>query len=142
MSSASTRPLASSAGICSLFRGPRAALTSRNTHARACSKLSVTFLAYSDPAYGRSVPTGLVHFDDHPVQFAAMPRGFHANRHLGEKLLEDDILVHANHRLIRPGHPHVGLVRGPVVQNSCIGGRDVSVRADDGGHAPVQIPNH
>ena len=66
---------------------------------------------------------GFIHFDDDPMQFAAMPRRFHANRHLREEFLQDDVFVHADHRLVRTGHADVGLIGGAVGKNPRVGGR-------------------
>ena len=76
------------------------------------------------------------------MQFTAMPRRLHPHRQLGEKFLQNDVLVHADHRVIGSRHPRVCLVRSPVRQDSRIGCWNMRVRADHRRNAPVEIPSH
>jgi hypothetical protein len=93
------------------------------------------------PDVGRP-SSGFIHFDDHRVQLRPMLGGFHANRHLRQEFLQNNILVDADHGMIRAGHTHIGLIRRAIRQNARVRGRDVRVRADHRGNPAVQIPAH
>ena len=60
----------------------------------------------------------------------------------GEEALENDVGLHADHGVVRARHAAIGLVRRAAGQNASVGRRHVSVRADHGGYAAVQIPAH
>jgi len=52
------------------------------------------------------------------------------------------LLAHADDAAPRAGHPDVGDVGGSAGEYARVRGRDVRVRADDGGDAPVEVPAH
>ncbi len=69
-------------------------------------------------------------------------RGLEADRHLGRHRLDRLLTLDADHPAARTGHADVGDVGGAARQHARIGRRHVGVRADDRGHAPVEVPAH
>ncbi len=76
------------------------------------------------------------------MQFRRTFGGFHANRHGSQEAFQYDLLLDADHGIIGPRHPHIGLVSGPAGQNTRVGGRDVRVRSHQCGDTSIQIPPH
>ena len=80
--------------------------------------------------------------DDHGHQPRVLVRGVVAHRHLGAEDRDRLLALDADHAAARAGHPDVGDVGGPARQHAGVGGRDVRVGADHGGHSAVEEPAH
>ena len=66
--------------------------------------------------------------------------GVVAHRHVGAHDRDRLLALDADHAAARAGHADVGDVGGPAREHARVGGRDVRVGADDGGHAAVEVP--
>ena len=84
----------------------------------------------------RRRPHSLRGGDQHPVQPRVLGRGLELDRHPRDHRLERLLALDADDAAARPGHADVGDVGGPAGQHARVGGRDVGVGADDGGHRP------
>src|SRR5215472_2110606 len=60
----------------------------------------------------------------------------------GQESLDDDVFVHPDAPVPGSDHSHVGDVGRSASQHPVVGGRDVSVGADDCAHPAVQVPTH
>ena len=54
--------------------------------------------------------------------------------------LQHQLLFHADHAVVRAAHAHIGLVGGPARQHALVGGRNMGMRPQHRGHAPIQMP--
>src|SRR3989442_11074726 len=61
-----------------------------------------------------------IHHDDGAVERRGAPRRLEANRHLREEALEDEVLVHADHRIHRSRHAEIRDVGGAPRQDTLV----------------------
>lgn len=83
---------------------------------------------------------GWVAFDQDAAEAGIALGSFKAPGKASEKALENLFFLYADDAVVRTAHPDIGLVSGALRQHSIIGGGNVSVCAQDGGDAPIEIP--
>src|SRR5260370_34684749 len=96
-------------------------------------------LAHHDSLNRERLAAGIVAFDDHRTETRVAGSWFEANWHVVQEAPDHELFFHANHAVIRAGHAYVGNVGGAAGKYSLVGGRDVSMSSDYGGHSPVRI---
>ena len=77
-----------------------------------------------------------------PCSVGLALRGLESHRALRQEALEHQLLLHADHRVPRAAHPHVGDEGGPAREHPLVRGLDVRVRADHGGDTTVEVVAH
>ena len=80
--------------------------------------------------------------DEHRHQPRVLVGGVVAHRHLRAEDRDRLLALDADHAAARARHPDVGDVGRPAREHARVGGRDVRVGADHGGHAAVEEPAH
>jgi hypothetical protein len=83
-----------------------------------------------------------VALDEDGAHAGVVAGGLEFAGHSGEEAGEDELLFDADDAVPGAAHAHVGLVGGATGEDARIGGGDVGMGAEDGGHAPVQMPAH
>src|SRR5581483_3424820 len=91
---------------------------------------------------GTRFARGFVTINDDGAKLHIPGRGFPAAGHIGQKTINDQLLLHADHAVVRTGHSHVRHVGCAVGQDMFIGSRYVGMRAEYDGYAAVKIPSH
>ena len=66
-----------------------------------------------------------VDVQDNPLDHRIFLRNFKLTRQLTQETVDDRLFFHADHRIERATHPHVGNIRGAIGQDALIGGLDV-----------------
>src|SRR5215813_1220139 len=74
----------------------------------------------------------------HDISFC----NFEFSRQLTDKSVNDNILVHADHRIKRTTHSHICNISCPVGEYSLIRSLNMGVRPIDGRSATIEIPTH
>src|SRR2546423_11017854 len=85
---------------------------------------------------------GVVGFDQHAVHLDVARGHFKTGRKAVQELLDDALAVHTDDAAMRTGHAYIGDEGGAAGEDVLVGSGHVGVRADDNGHAAVQIPAH
>src|SRR5260370_16677670 len=85
-------------------------------------------------------PGGRSTLDDHGSQAHISSGGLKALRHVVEEALQNLLFIYADDAIVGAGHTDVRLVCGGFGQHTLIRSWDVSMRADDGGHAAIEVP--
>ena len=96
----------------------------------------------SQPANFASPAVLVVDIDDHALQHDIVLRHFELARQLGNKPADDRFLFHADHRIERAAHAHVGDVSGARRQNPLVRRLHVGVGAENNRRPAVEIPTH
>jgi len=78
--------------------------------------------------------------DQGGAQAHVVGRRLESARHVGQKALQDLFLLYSDHASVRASHADVSLDSGTSGQHLLVGGWDVGVSAEYGGHASLQIP--
>ncbi len=88
----------------------------------------------------RALPVALVALHQHGAEAHVVHGRLKARRKAGQKALQNLFFLHANHAVIRPGHPHVRLVGRSAWQHPRVRRRNMRMGPHHGRHPPVQIP--
>src|SRR5256712_497687 len=83
-----------------------------------------------------------VHVEQHRRKDARARGHFEAARHLGEELLDGDLLLDPDYGLGRPDHADVGEVGRTLGQDPLVGRLDVRVGPEHPADLAVQVPAH
>ena len=78
----------------------------------------------------------------HAIQARVAGGRLELRRHSGQKARQRRLALHADDRIVRPGHARVGHVGRAVREDSLIGRLHVRVRADDERDLAVEMPAH
>src|SRR5579862_1790513 len=84
----------------------------------------------------------LVAIDDHGAQADVAGGCLEAHGHAVKELVDDEFFFYADHAVVGTGHADIGDVGRSFGENAFVGGGDVSVGADHGGDAAIEIPTH
>src|SRR5213594_3624145 len=83
-----------------------------------------------------------VHVEQHRRKDARAWGHLESARHLGEELLDGDLLLDPDHGLGRPDHADIGEVRRALGQDPLVGRLDVCVGSEHPGDFAIQVPAH
>ncbi len=81
-----------------------------------------------------------VHFHQDAAQPDVADRHVERVRQMRDQMPDHPVFPPAEHRIIRPRHPHVTDVRGAARQDAFIRRWDVRMRAEDDAELPVEMP--
>ena len=95
-----------------------------------------------ESSYGFCLAEVGVDVDDRPVQSRVFRGDLEGCRPTGPEMFDHAFDFSPDNALERAGHPDVALERGSIRQDLFVCGRDVGVRAQDGGEPTVEVSAH
>src|SRR6266849_6825216 len=90
----------------------------------------------------RCASAGFVDLDHRARHADVALRDFELAGHVHQKAMQRLVGTKSDHRVVRPGHPDIGLKGRAFGQDALISGRHMRVRAQDGRDAAVEIATH